>query len=185
MKSIQLFHAHQICGITAHVKDRGVASVAIRSLAIAAECLSERREQEEVLKIFDKIRHETGWKVGFLHDELKTKWNWDRDERAVQPPISSLSNFFQQSSQPPIMPPTTTPGRPKLPSGIVNPMYKEADFGAAKHPYMGHYQPPSIHGQSSLNQGQSSLSGGPGTMGWNLSVPPPTHLNAPVWYGQQ
>ncbi len=46
-------------------------SVALRSLAIAAECLVIRREQEEVLEIFEKIRKETGWKVGFLNKELR------------------------------------------------------------------------------------------------------------------
>ena len=60
MHTMQQEHAHLICGITAHVKDRGVASVALRSLAIAAECLVIRREQEEVLDIFEKIRKETG-----------------------------------------------------------------------------------------------------------------------------
>ncbi|KAI0587545.1 C6 zinc finger domain containing protein [Pyrenophora tritici-repentis] len=63
-----------VCGISAHVKDRGVASVALRSLAIAAEPLTDRREQEEVLQIFDKIRQETGWRVGFVNTELKQKW---------------------------------------------------------------------------------------------------------------
>lgn len=48
MQTILLSHAHQICGITAHVKDRGVASVALRSMAIAAEVLVVREEQEEV-----------------------------------------------------------------------------------------------------------------------------------------
>lgn len=163
MQPIQLAHAHQICGITAHVKDRGVASVALRSLAIAAECLSARVEQEEVLKIFDKIKHETGWKVGFLHDELKIKWGWNEENA----PPSSLSSFFQQS-QPPVMPPAAP--RPRAPSGIVNPMYKEADFTGLKHPYMGHYQPPSTQAMPSSS------------MGW--SGPPP-QFNAPTWNGYQ
>ena len=56
---------------------RGVASVSLRSLAIASECLNIRVEQEEVLQIFDKIQQETGWRVGFVHDELKEKWGWN------------------------------------------------------------------------------------------------------------
>jgi hypothetical protein len=70
MHSMQLSHSHQICGITAHVKDRGIANVALHSLAIAAEGLVIRREQEEVLEIFEKIRKETGWKVESLNKEL-------------------------------------------------------------------------------------------------------------------
>jgi hypothetical protein len=73
-----------ICGISAHVKDRGVASVALRSLAIAGECLTDRREQEEVLQIFDKIRQETGWRVGFVNTELKQRWGWDTPQNQEQ-----------------------------------------------------------------------------------------------------
>lgn len=54
----------------------GVASVAIRSLAHAAEVLTDRREQEEVLEIFEKINKETGWRIGFVYGELKEKWGW-------------------------------------------------------------------------------------------------------------
>src|SRR5271168_1763119 len=84
MQEMQLHHSHQICGIVAHVKDRGVASVAIRSLDIAAEVLVDRREQEEVLEIFDRIRRETGWKIRFLHNELREKWGWPSEEMAAQ-----------------------------------------------------------------------------------------------------
>ncbi|QIW99356.1 hypothetical protein AMS68_004874 [Peltaster fructicola] len=57
--------------------DSGVASVAIRSLAHAAEVLTDRREQEEVLEIFEKINKETGWRIGFVYGELKEKWGWN------------------------------------------------------------------------------------------------------------
>jgi len=77
MAELRNRHAQQICGITAHVKDRGVASVAIRSLAHAAEVLTKRSEQEEVLKIFEKINKETGWRVGYVYGELKDKWGWN------------------------------------------------------------------------------------------------------------
>ncbi|GAB7362703.1 hypothetical protein MBLNU230_g3010t1 [Neophaeotheca triangularis] len=77
MADLQRTHSQTICGIVAHVKDRGVASVAIRSLAHAAEVLTDRREQEEVLQIFDKINKETGWRIGFIYKELKEKWGWN------------------------------------------------------------------------------------------------------------
>ncbi|KAI1007934.1 hypothetical protein K3495_g309 [Podosphaera aphanis] len=76
MRRIQLDHAHMVCGITAHVKDRGVFSVALRSLAIAAECLVIRREQEEILRIFEKLCKETGWRVSSICKELRVTWGW-------------------------------------------------------------------------------------------------------------
>jgi len=148
MSTMQLNHAHQICGITAHVKDRGVASVALRSLAIAAECLVIRQEQEEVLEIFEKIRKETGWKVGFLHKELKTKWGWQNEEALQQQMAAqqnSLAQFFPTTSQAPApatsLPPAPPPSRP-MPSGILNPLLKTADFSLPNHPYQQYYQPP-------------------------------------------
>lgn len=153
MNSIQMQHAHLICGIVAHVKDRGVASVALRSLAIAAECLIDRREQEEVLEIFEKIRKETGWKVGFLNKELRAKWGWQHEDaqQGMVPPQSSgssLGQFFPStniqnggSSLPPAPP---QPPRP-MPSGILNPLLKTADFSLPNHPYQQYYQPPNHH----------------------------------------
>jgi hypothetical protein len=38
--------------------------------------LTDRKEQEEVLDIFDKINKETGWRIGFVYKELKEKWGW-------------------------------------------------------------------------------------------------------------
>lgn len=77
MQEMQRHHAQQICGIAAHVKDRGVASVAIRGLAHAGEVLTLRHEQEEVLQIFSRINTETGWRVGYVYGELKEKWGWN------------------------------------------------------------------------------------------------------------
>lgn len=147
MHSMQSFQAHQICGIVAHVKDRGVASVALRSLAIAAECLVVRREQEEVLQIFEKIRKETGWRVGFLNKELKEKWGWANEEalrQQQQMPAaliqnSQMQNFqFQQqgSSLPPAPPIRRRPGE--------NPL-ATADFSNQGHPYQSYYVAPNQH----------------------------------------
>lgn len=155
MSSLQMHHARLICGIVAHVKDRGVASVALRSLAIAAECLVIRREQEEVLEIFEKIRKETGWKVGFLNKELRTKWGWDAEEAQQQmlaQQQSSLGQFFppttqgqardMQSSLPPAPP---QPVRSGMPTGILNPLLAKADFSLPNHPYQSHYTPLNQH----------------------------------------
>ena len=85
---------------------RGVASVALRSLAIAAECLTSRREQEEVLEIFQKIKRETGWRVDFLHKELKEKWSWDAPASAPPPPPPPPATTMLNSS---LMAVTTAP----------------------------------------------------------------------------
>lgn len=151
MAKLHLHHAHQICGIVAHVKDRGVASVALRSLAIAAECLVVRREQEEVLEIFEKIRTETGWKVGFLHKELKTKWGWQQEQDTQYQMVAqqnSLAQFFPTTTQAPSvsLPPAPPPSMPNL-SRIQNPL-ERADFSLPNHPYQQHYQPPNSHVQN-------------------------------------
>jgi hypothetical protein len=155
MHEMQLHHSHQICGIVAHVKDRGVASVAIRSLDIAAEALVNRREQEEVLEIFERIRKETGWKISFLHNELKEKWGWLNEDMTSQQ-HNSLSQFFpgappggaQATSAPslpaPVLPVIREPV-PKRVGGIMNPLLRTADFSLPNHPYQQYYQPPNPH----------------------------------------
>jgi hypothetical protein len=79
MFEMQMYHARQICGIVAHVKDRGVASAALRCIGIAAECLTDYKEQDEILRILEKIKKETGWRIDFLMPELKKKWGWNDD----------------------------------------------------------------------------------------------------------
>ena len=68
---------------------RGVASVALRSLAHAAECLTDRREQNEVLEIFTRINKETGWRIAFVFKELKERWGWKDEPGMPQPHITS------------------------------------------------------------------------------------------------
>ncbi|EXJ94276.1 hypothetical protein A1O1_02670 [Capronia coronata CBS 617.96] len=142
MREMRVYHSRQICGIVAHVKDRGVASASIRCLAVAGENLTVRREQEEVLQIFDRIKQETGWRVTFIHDDLKEKWGWNEglpDYNA----LSSTSTYYSPTgSSAPSAAPTSTPPRPKYPVGIVNPLYKNADFSAQNPPYQGNYVPP-------------------------------------------
>ncbi|KAJ9632357.1 hypothetical protein H2203_000762 [Taxawa tesnikishii (nom. ined.)] len=158
MHELQTRHSQMICGIAAHVKDRGVASVAIRSLAHAAECLTDRREQEEVLSIFEKINKETGWRIGFVFKELKEKWGWH--DSLHNPRLNSINSnnschLIRASCRakrscrlavapppppPPPQPPAAAPRRP--PSGIINPLYATADFTMPQHPYQNVYVAP-------------------------------------------
>ncbi|KAF1814150.1 hypothetical protein P152DRAFT_262417 [Eremomyces bilateralis CBS 781.70] len=112
-------HSVMICGITAHVKDRGVASVGLRSLAIAAETLTDRREQEEVLHIFDRIRQETGWRIGFVQKELREKWAWDEPlhlAAEIMPTPPSMQPFNSHSMSALGAQPTSVPSAAPLPT---------------------------------------------------------------------
>lgn len=153
MYDMQNAHSRQICGIVAHCKDRGVASVALRSLAIAAECLTDRREQEEVLSMFEKIRKETGWKVGFLNKELRQKWKWGpEDTYPAGPPPPSLSGLPYQGYPPtslsgvaPPLQPQQPPPQPAVPrQRPANPLLS-ADFSSQHPPYQSYYVAPNHH----------------------------------------
>ena len=144
MQDQRIYHSQQICGIVAHVKDRGVASASIRCLAVAGDSLTVRREQDEVLEIFNRINKETGWRIQFIIDELKEKWGWTTQEFDTM----GAPSFYQQGTAQ--MPPIPQQQRQKPPSGIVNPLYKNADFSASNPPYQGYYVPPTqghlLHG---------------------------------------
>ena len=110
---------------------RGVASVALRSLATVAECLTDRAEQDEVFSIFDKIRKETGWRINFIFDGLRKKWGHD-NTALIQQPGHGYSSSGSSLPPPPKLPPM----------GIVNPQFAKADFAQAEHPYQNYYVPP-------------------------------------------
>ncbi|SPO01401.1 related to regulatory protein for the arginine catabolic pathway [Cephalotrichum gorgonifer] len=105
MRAIQLHHAHQVCGIVAHNKDRGVSSVAIRSLAIASSVLVDPAEQDEVLEIMEKITSESGWRLGRVITSLKKAWGRESVEKGGlaamlgQVPSSAQQQQQQQQSQ--------------------------------------------------------------------------------------
>lgn len=96
-----------------------------------------REAQEEVLEILDKIIKETGWRVGFLKSELQEKWGWIPSSNT--PGGNSLTAGSLLNSA---MPPMT---RPRIPSGIVNPLMATADFSMENHPYQNHYVAPHNH----------------------------------------
>ena len=163
-----------------------------------------RREQDEVIEIFERIKKEAGWRVGFIIDDLREKWGWNssvgspndaasvagsagsavggydangNSVAAAAANNSSSASFFQASSSSTAaaaaggssaMPPpppggvaaatktgtstsaSTARGRPQFPSGIVNPMYKNADFLGPNHPYQGNYVAPNHAGTAHL-----------------------------------
>ncbi|KAF4816217.1 Transcription activator AMTR1 [Colletotrichum siamense] len=154
MRALQLHHAHQVCGIVAHTKDRGVASVAIRSLAIASAVLTDPREQEEVLEILDKIHTASGWRLGKIHSELKKSWGWPSPAGGNTPVMahpdprggsSGGGGKYYASSTSGGAPPAMTAASSQPPAApmkaLVNPL-SFADFSLPNHPYQNWYEPP-------------------------------------------
>ncbi|KUI63509.1 Adhesion and hyphal regulator 1 [Cytospora mali] len=82
-RTIQLHHAHQVCGIVAHTKDQGVSTVAIRSVAVVGCVLTDHREQDEVLAILNRIYRSTGWNLKKVVGELRKAWGWDPPDSAT------------------------------------------------------------------------------------------------------
>ncbi|KAK6531506.1 hypothetical protein TWF281_008307 [Arthrobotrys megalospora] len=108
MKEMAMMHAHTICGIVAPLKDRGIASVALRPLAAAAELLTVHEEQKEVIEIVRRISRETGWGVNFLLKELPAKWGWNKgnpQQEASQAPPTSLLTTTLLNHVPASIPP--------------------------------------------------------------------------------
>jgi len=98
---MKVYHSRQICGIVAHVKDRGVASASIRCLAVAGENLTSETRARRVLQIFDRIKKETGWRVTFIHDDLKEKWGWNSNAQDYDSMSSGRHTIHPQGPLPP------------------------------------------------------------------------------------
>ncbi|KAF9894696.1 hypothetical protein FE257_006586 [Aspergillus nanangensis] len=145
MHSMQQRHAHDICGIVSNVKDRGIASLSLRFIAIAAECLATRDAQEEIIGLLDNIIKETGWKAGHIKDELQQAWGWHVTHR--QQAISSDANAFDFLHDHSTLDPSAVPDPNKMPHGIINPVMASADFSMENRPYREYYVAPQ-HGLS-------------------------------------
>lgn len=150
MRTVQLHHAHQVCGIVAHNKDRGVCSVAIRSLAIASSVLTDAAEQDEVLEIMRRITSESGWRLGGVTGELRKAWGRDAGEKAglaaalmgpkrdVGAPAAPVRTVKEAPSPAPVL--DRVP--PASGKAAVNPL-SLGDFSLPNHPYQNWYEPPS------------------------------------------
>jgi hypothetical protein len=141
----------------------GVASAGIRCISIGAECLTDFKEQEEILTILRKIKKETGWRIDFLEPELRKKWGWTDEyvrhqqhmhsimyASTLEPP-SYAPHSHPSPPQPSPPPPSaasaasanTSPQQmPQIPRGIVNPTMRMADFNAPNHAYQNYWVAP-------------------------------------------
>ena len=52
-----------------------------------------------MLQIFDKIQQETGWRVEFIHKELKEKWGWNNERLERSDDISDKSSELAMFTQ--------------------------------------------------------------------------------------
>jgi hypothetical protein len=168
-RTAQIHHAQQVCGIVAHTTDRGVSSVAIRSLAIASSVLVEIDEQKEVLSILERISIDTGWRLGKVFSDLKKTWGWEAKGLSMLAPVGpALPRGQGYPSVPPPNPGPAPPGvlqphpapsqaqkntmsaatssapvvAPAAARPPVNPLLVQADFSLPNHPYQNWYEPP-------------------------------------------
>ncbi|TGJ83629.1 hypothetical protein E0Z10_g5134 [Xylaria hypoxylon] len=160
-RTTQKHHAHQVCGIVAHNKDRGVASVSIRSLILVSEVLTDYAEQQEVVAILERIDRETGWKLAGIITGLKKGWGWEKMTRPsltsqlLVPPGNAMAGHPLVTTQqmmlaPAIQVPATTAPQqmqPVVTTSASRPMRVNplsfADFSLPNHPYQNWYEPPS------------------------------------------
>ncbi|RAH58734.1 C6 zinc finger domain protein [Aspergillus piperis CBS 112811] len=139
MQTVQQSHARDICGIVAHSRDRGVASLSIRFLAIAAECLATREAQQEALGILEDIIKQTGWKAEHVKQELQEAWGWSDSHG---PPMHMSEDILALFNSDHPLTADHTPARPKVPAGVINPLMATADFSMENHPYQDYYVAP-------------------------------------------
>ncbi|KAI1818400.1 hypothetical protein GGS20DRAFT_287551 [Poronia punctata] len=95
----QQHHAHQVCGIAAHNRDRGVASVSIRALALVSEVLTDYAEQREVVAILERTDRETGWKLAGVVADLRKRWRWDGGEKNNSDPQTHQLIFSPNNNE--------------------------------------------------------------------------------------
>ncbi|EAW12975.1 Zn(II)2Cys6 transcription factor domain-containing protein [Aspergillus clavatus NRRL 1] len=139
MQQVQQIHAHDICGIVAHVKDRGVASFSIQFLVVAAECLVMREAQEEVIQILDKIVKETGCPAEHIKQDLQQTWGWPatHQEEVLAPSTGTVPLVDNHGHLH-----TAELADSREPHGAINPIMAYADFSMEIHPYQEYYVAP-------------------------------------------
>ncbi|KAF2030130.1 hypothetical protein EK21DRAFT_89194 [Setomelanomma holmii] len=72
--NIILWHAHQVCAISTSNHHHGAWNNSIQPLWIAGQLLSEDREREAVLELYERIERETGWGTKWRAEDLKAHW---------------------------------------------------------------------------------------------------------------
>lgn len=148
-RTVQLHHAHQVCGIVAHTKDQGVSSVAIRSVAVVGCVLTDPRQQDEVLVILNRIYSSTGWNLKKVVGELRRAWGWDPPDA----PGTGASLPVSASGLPP--PPINPAAQGETLGGVVVPgavMHHQHLIGGQRDTTIQQIQDARRHSQSQPQQ---------------------------------
>lgn len=181
VRPVQLHHAHQVCGIVAHTKDHGVASVAIRSLAIAGSVLREPRAQHEVLDILTRIYHHTGWNLNRVHLELKRAWGWEPPDPSVTAPAGSGPGNATAGLPYPASQHLAAQGGTLGAAAVINQLFGPRSSDGCQHQDAGRHlsQPPPapIHPPAMATPNETrraNFTAGP--------PPPPMTLTKPLFY---
>ncbi|CAJ0550325.1 Ff.00g102550.m01.CDS01 [Fusarium sp. VM40] len=66
-----LWHARQVCGITASNEHHGAWTNSVQPLWIAGRCMSHPSEHKAILEMLDRIQRESGWRTNWRVDDLK------------------------------------------------------------------------------------------------------------------
>ncbi|RJE17668.1 hypothetical protein PHISCL_09993 [Aspergillus sclerotialis] len=140
MQRTQKLHAKDICGIVAHMKDRGTATFPIWFLIIGAECLVEKEAQEDVLKVIDDLLKDNSFRAEYIKNELRKAWgSTSSSSHQKAPGVNAVSdnNMFSALDSASIF-----SKQHQMKPGLVNPAMAAADFSVEGHPYKNYYVPP-------------------------------------------
>ncbi|CAG7921277.1 unnamed protein product [Penicillium olsonii] len=140
MQKLRHTHAHDLCGLVAHAKDRGIADIAIHCLVIAAECLEAPEAQHEALDLLDAMTKITGSSIDPIREDLKQVWSWVHAHPHTVVPSDMHHTFY--ALDPSLAMPES--------ANLNNPLLDTGDFSMENHPYQGFYVPP--HHHHALNQ---------------------------------
>jgi len=125
--------------MTSNHLSRGITDIALRCLAIAAECLETQEAQQEVLDMFDTITQVTGSSAESIKNDLKQIWSWIGAHPHTVTPAQMHNHFYELD---PSLAMSDTPG---LSPSLDNPLLATGDFSMENHPYQGFYVPPHHH----------------------------------------
>lgn len=129
---MQHSHAYEIGGLAASAKDRSIAHILLRCLAVAAKCLETHDTQEEVLGILETLVKDTCWRAEPVKEELRRTWGWTISHPETVDPAQMHSHYYD-------LDPALGAG---FSSTVVNPLSDMGDFSSENHPYQGYYVPP-------------------------------------------
>lgn len=131
----QVYHARQACGIIAHTTDCGISSLAMRSLAIVGPCLTEPKEQDEVLTLLGTLRQRSGLQLHSVEKGLREAWA--RQRSSAQQQQQHAGGRMGLS----VTPTQMACGRLFEMDSGANPLWGAA-FGMPDAPYRNWYVPP-------------------------------------------